>query len=72
MECQDQRTSFALKTIIKAPRIRTKAYGERRLDKSVATLWNSLPQNIRHVQSVGIFKKLLKTHLFRAAYGDSI
>ena len=45
-------------------------YGERRLDKSAATLWNSLPQNIRHVQSV--FKKLLKTHLFRAAYGDSI
>jgi hypothetical protein len=24
------------------------------------------------LQSVSIFKKLLKTHLFRAAYGDSI
>lgn len=58
--------------LLKAPRIRTKTYGERRLDKSAATLWNSLPQNIRHVQSVSIFKKLLKTHLFRAAYGDSI
>jgi hypothetical protein len=52
--------------------IHTKTYGERRLDKSAATLWNSLPQNIRHVQSVSIFKKFLKTHLFRAAYGDSI
>ena len=50
----------------------TKIYGERRLDKSAATLWNSLPQNIRHVQSVSIFKKLLRTHLFRAAYCDSI
>ena len=58
--------------LLKAPRIRTKTYGERRLDKSAATLWNSLPQNNRHVQSVSIFKKLLKTHLFRAAYGDSI
>ena len=58
--------------LLKAPRIRTKTYGERRLDKSAATLWNSLPQNIRHVQSVIIFKKLLKTHLFKAAYGDSI
>ena len=58
--------------LLKAPRIRNKTYGERRLDKSAATLWNSLPQNIRHVQSVSIFKKLLKTHLFRAAYGDSI
>ena len=56
--------------LLKAPRIRTKTYGERRLDKSTATLWNSLPQNI--VQSVSIFKKLLKTHLFRAVYGDSI
>jgi hypothetical protein len=38
--------------LLKAPRIRTKTYGERRLDKPAATLWNSLPQNIRHVQSV--------------------
>jgi hypothetical protein len=42
--------------LLKAPRIRTKTYGERRrLDKSAAILWNSLPQNIRHVQSVVIF-----------------
>jgi hypothetical protein len=58
--------------LLRAPRIRTKTYGERQFDKSAATLWNSLPQNIRHMQSVGIVKKPLKTHLFRAAYGDSI
>ena len=59
--------------LLKAPRIRTKTYGERRrLNKSAAIVWNSLPQNIRHVQSVVIFKKLLKTHLLRAAYGDTI
>ena len=46
--------------LLKAPRICTKTYGEHRLDKSAATLWNSLPQNIRHVQSVSIFKKLFK------------
>jgi hypothetical protein len=35
--------------LLKAPRIRTKTYGERRLDKSAATLWNSLPQNIHKI-----------------------
>ena len=46
-------------------KVRTKTYGERRFDKAASTLWNSLPSNIRHEQSIEAFKKQLKTLLFR-------
>ena len=48
--------------------IRTKTYGERRFDKSAATLWNSLPSTLRNSRSVNVFKKDLKTHLFKLAF----
>lgn len=48
--------------------VRTQTYGERRFDKSAATLWNSLPSNLRNVSSEDIFKKDLKTHLFKLAF----
>ena len=31
-------------------------------------LWNELPRDIRDANTVHIFKRLLKTHLFRKAY----
>lgn len=31
-------------------------------------LWNELPRDIRYANTVHIFKRLLKTHLFRKAY----
>ena len=34
-------------------------------------LWNSLPRTIREASSVDAFKKLLKTHLFIAAYNNA-
>ena len=40
-------------------------HGERRFDKAASTLWNSLPSNIRHDQSIEAFKKQLKTLLSR-------
>jgi hypothetical protein len=53
------------------PRVRTKTYGERRFDKSAATLWNNLPGHLRNAKSICAFKKFLKTHLFRIAFQDS-
>ena len=47
---------------------RTKTYGERRLDVSAGTLWNSLPASLRNEQSLEAFKKGLKTHLFKIAF----
>ena len=58
--------------LLSQPRVRTKTFGDRRFDKAASTLWNSLPSNIRHEQSVEIFKKQLKTYLFRLAYADFI
>ena len=54
------------------PRIRTKLYGERRFDKATANLWNSLPIHMRHERSIELFKKNLKTHLFKLAFSDYI
>jgi hypothetical protein len=46
--------SAALIEMPKNPR--TKIYGERRLDVSTATLWNSLPASLRNEQSLEAFK----------------
>lgn len=50
--------------------VRTKSYGERRFDKAAPTLWNNLPSSLRSVNSLVVFKKQLKTHLFRTAFKD--
>ena len=55
-------------TTLVTPIVRTKRYGERRFDKAAASLWNDLPNELRNVQSVNVFKKKLKTHFFRQAF----
>ena len=44
--------------------------GNRSFFKAGPRLWNSIPAVIRSVQSMEIFKKQLKTHLFAASYPD--
>jgi len=48
--------------------VRNKSYGERRFDKAAASLWNDLPNELRNLQSVNVFKKKLMTHFFRQAF----
>ena len=55
--------------ILSVPRIKTKTYGQRTFTYSASTQWNSLPHNIRHMQSPQQFKRALKTHLFRTPFG---
>ena len=43
--------------------------GDRAFQAAAPNLWNALPQNLRTAASVGIFKNLLKTLLFRHAFG---
>jgi hypothetical protein len=52
--------------MIQQPRVRTKTYG----DKTASTFWNNLPSETRNEQSLDIFKKNVKTYLFRIAYYD--
>ena len=53
---------------LKVPRYRTKTYGLRRFSVSAPTLWNRLPDKLRESTDFSVFKKLLKTHLFKEAY----
>ena len=56
--------------MIQQPRVRTKTYGDRRLDKTTFTLWNNLPSETRNEQSLEFVKKNVKTDLFRIGYCD--
>ena len=40
-------------------------YGDITFSVSVVKLWNSIPLNLKCVQSVDILKKCLKTYLFK-------
>ena len=54
--------------MIQQPRVRTKTYGDKRFDKTASTFWNNLPSETRNEQSLEIFKKNVKTYLFRITY----
>ena len=42
--------------------------GDRSFSAAAPFLWNSLPAEVRDIQSLAIFKCKLKTYLFRAAF----
>ena len=42
--------------------------GARSFHASAAALWNSLPAHIRMIDSLVLFKKSLKTYLFKLAF----
>ena len=54
--------------LLTVPRTRTVTYGDKPFTKAAATLWNSLPVNIRHSDSCITFQRELKTFLFRQQY----
>ena len=45
-------------------RNRTVKYGRRLMDTAAASLWNTLPIDIKNALNIVSFKKMLKTHLF--------
>ena len=54
--------------LLQVPKTRLKTYGDRAFQAAAPRLWNNIPPSIRHSSSVAIFKRSLKTHLFKAAY----
>jgi len=42
--------------------------GDRSFALAAPTLWNELPTEIRHANSILTFKKLVKTFLFKKAF----
>ena len=57
------------KRLLDVPKTKLKSKGDRAFEKIAPTLWNELPFSLKTVDSVEIFKGLLKTHLFRKHYG---
>ena len=51
-------------------RVRTTTYSDKRFDQTASTFWNNLPSETQNEQSLEIFKKNVKTYLFRIAYYD--
>ena len=48
------------------PHIKTKTSGHHSFSHAAPSVWNSLPHDIRHIQSVTAFKTALKPHLFKS------
>lgn len=44
--------------------------GARSFTAAAPELWNSLPNHIREIKSISIFKKTIKTYLFQAAFSN--
>ena len=54
------------------PHSNMRNYGDRCFSVAGPKLWNSLPRALRIASSVDIFKKDLKTHLFKNAFPASV
>ena len=54
--------------LLATPKARLKTYGERAFAVAVPRLWNSIPLELRSSSSIDIFKRHLKTYLFKQAF----
>ena len=57
----------AARSLLREPHVHKK-YGDRAFSVAGPKLWNGLPLDIKNSNSVDIFKKNLKTYLFKIAY----
>jgi hypothetical protein len=68
---QPRRTlQSSTRSLLTVPKSRTVTYGDRSFRVAAATLWNSLPEDMKNSDTAYSFKKQLKTHLFRNAFKD--
>jgi len=56
--------------LLQIPVTKLVTYGDRAFSKAAPKLWNAIPVDIRHSKSTEIFKKSLKTYLFKQAYNQ--
>ena len=54
--------------LLATPKARLKTYGERAFAVAAPRLWNSIPLELRSSSSIDIFKRHLKTYLFKQAF----
>ena len=56
------------KCLLETPNYNLESYGKRAFSVAAPRLWNSLPMELRTSTSIDIFKKKLKTYLFKQSY----
>ena len=44
------------------------SFSDRSFSVAATKLWNELPEDIRNISSINVFKTALKTHLFKSAF----
>ena len=67
-----QLRNYALRSsgkyLLLVPKVKCSTLGDRAFAHAAPVLWNSLPLTIRSSSSLAIFKKQLKTFLFKKAF----
>ena len=53
------------KNLLVTPKKNLKTFGERSFSFAAPDVWNGLPEFVKSSETLGIFKKRLKTHLFK-------
>ena len=56
------------KHLLVKPLTNLKTFGERSFAYAAPDVWNKLPDNVKSSETISIFKKRLKTHLFRLSF----
>ena len=51
--------------LLEVPKTRLKQFGDRSFSKIGPSIWNSLPISLRRIESEDLFKKRLKTFLYK-------
>ena len=54
--------------LFSVPFSQTVRHGDRRFSVAVATLWNQLPNSVRMIKTLPLFRTHLKTHLLEAHF----
>jgi len=54
------------------PSTRRSTLGDRSFPMAAARAWNALPRYVRHAPSLSVFRRELKTVLFRSSFADAI
>jgi hypothetical protein len=67
-KCSRTTRSTNDNNILYTPKTRKVTFGDRAFSHSGPILWNSLPRDIREIDTLDCFKSKLKTFLFKRAY----
>ena len=64
----ERKLRLSSQHLLVTPKARLKTYGERAFAVAAPRLWNSIPLELRSSSSIDIFKRHLKTYLFKQAF----